>query len=359
MSTQHRREILRAAGLSALAARFGIFGFAEPGASCSPTRLVSRGPLPSLAGAAEWLNSDPLTAAGLRGNVVLVQFCTYTCINWLRTLPYIRAWADEYRQHGLIVIGVHSPEFRFERISGNVRRAITDLRITYPVAVDSDHRIWRNFDNTYWPALYLVDAQGQVRHQHFGEGEYVASERAIQDLLSEAGATEVGRQNARITAQGIGAAADWSSLESSENYLGYQRTERFASPSGYLAGTQRYVLPERLRLNEWALSGRWTMNQEASSLHEENGKIQLRFHARDVHLVMGPAAATKSVRFRVRIDGQPPRTAHGSDVDADGHGVVSEQRLYQLIRQAAAVTDRVFEIEFLDPAVECYAFTFG
>jgi len=354
-----RRRFLHVLGLTAAAARFGMVGSALPLASCASGILKSEGPMPSLSGATEWLNSTALTDEGVRGKVVLVQFWTYTCINWLRTLPYIRAWSDTYGKHGLLVIGVHSPEFAFEKSPTNVRRAVTDMRITYPVAVDSEHRIWRNFDNSYWPALYLVDTQGQVRHHQFGEGKYEATERAIKDLLVEAGATGVGRDLAPVDAQGLEVAADWGNLQSPELYLGYQRTERFASPSGYRAGRHRYALPDRLRRNEWALSGQWTMQGDACRLHEETGQISNRFHARDVHLVMGPAAGVRSVRFRVRVDGQAPRSAHGSDVDAGGNGLVREQRLYQLVRQTEPVTDKLFEIEFLDPDVECFAFTFG
>jgi thiol-disulfide isomerase/thioredoxin len=325
---------------------------------------ISRAPrqtgLAALEQANEWLNSPPLTAQDLRGKVVLVDFWTYTCINWLRTLPYVRAWAEKYRNQGLVVIGVHSPEFAFEKNPDNVRRAVKDLRVDYPVAVDSEHAIWRSFDNQYWPALYFIDAQGRVRHHHFGEGAYEQSEMIIQRLLSEAGASGFGDDLVSVDARGLEAAADWGSLKSPENYLGYERSQGFASPGGAMLDKPRvYALPTRLRLNDWALSGDWTVKNHATVLNKPNGSIAYRFHARDVHLVMGPAAPATSVRFRVLIDGQPPGAAHGTDVDEQGFGTVGEQRLYQLIRQPKPIVDRQFEIEFLGSGVEAYAFTFG
>ena len=316
--------------------------------------------LASFERANEWLNSLPLTAPALRGKVVLVDFWTYTCINWLRTLPYVRAWADKYRNQGLVVVGVHAPEFAFEKNIGNVRRAVKDLRVDYPVAVDSEHTIWRAFRNQYWPALYFIDAQGRVRHHYFGEGAYEQSEMVIQELLREAGASDVSREPVSIDARGIEAAADWRSLMSPENYLGHDRTQNFASPGGVAVDKPRmYHLPARLRLNEWALSGDWTVRNEAVALNKPSGVIAYRFHARDLHLVMGPAAPASPVKFRVRIDGQPPGAAHGIDVDEQGYGTVTEQRLYQLIRQPKPIADRQFEIEFLDPGAEAFAFTFG
>jgi len=316
--------------------------------------------LPSLQRATEWLNSPPLTAEALRGKVVLIDFWTYTCINWRRTLPYVRAWAEKYRDQGLVVIGVHAPEFAFEKNLDNVRWAVKDMAIGYPVAVDSDHMIWRAFGNHYWPALYFVDAQGRVRHHHFGEGGYEQSEMIIQELLREAGAGDVSRDPVSVDASGLDAAADWGSLRSAENYLAFGRTENFASPGGAASDKPRvYALPARLRLNEWALSGDWTVTNQAVVLNKPNGGITYRFHARDLHLVMGPATPGTSVRFRVRIDGQPPGAAHGVDVDERGEGAVTEQRLYQLIRQRKPVADRQFEIEFLGPGVEAFAFTFG
>jgi thiol-disulfide isomerase/thioredoxin len=323
-------------------------------------QLPIEGAFPSLDGATGWLNSPPLTAAGLRGKVVLVDVWTYTCINWLRTLPYVRAWADKYRSQGLVVIGVHSPEFAFEKDPDNVRRAARDMRVDYPIAIDSDHAIWTAFRNDYWPALYLIDAQGRIRYHHFGEGEYDRSERAIQQLLAEAGASGIGRDLVSVDARGLEAAADWESLKTPENYVGYERTENFASPGGAAPAKRRvYALPAQLRLNQWALSGDWTIGKQATVLNSPDGRIAYRFHARDLHLVMGPAAPGATVRFRVLIDGQPPGAAHGTDVDAQGNGKVTEQRLYQLIRQAKPIVDRQFEIEFLDPGVEAFAFTFG
>jgi thiol-disulfide isomerase/thioredoxin len=316
--------------------------------------------LASLERANEWLNSPPLTAPALRGKVVLIDFWTYTCINWLRTLPYVRAWDEKYRNKGLVVIGVHAPEFAFEKNINNVRRAVQEMRVGYPVAVDNEHVIWRAFKNQYWPALYFVDAQGRVRHEHFGEGSYEQSEMIIQRLLNEAGAGGIGDGLVSVDARGLEAAADWGSLKSPENYLGFERTQNFASPGGALLDKPRmYELPARLRLNEWALSGDWTVKKETAALNKANGGIAYRFHARDLHLVMGPAAPGTSVRFRVLIDGRPPGASHGADVDEQGYGTVAEQRLYQLIRQPKPIADRQFQIEFLGPGVEAFAFTFG
>ena len=322
--------------------------------------LPVEGALPSLDGATGWLHSEPLTATGLRGKVVLISFWTYTCINWLRQLPYVRAWAEKYNDQGLVIIGVHTPEFPFERNVENVRRAAQDLRVTYPIAIDSDYAIWRAFDNHYWPALYFVDAQGQIRHHHFGEGRYEESEMILQQLLIEAGIGDIGQELVSVDAHGVETAADWGSLRSPENYLGYARTENFASSGGVLLDTRFvYAAPARLRLNEWALAGDWTVERQAAVLNQANGQVVCRFHARDLHLVMGPAVAAASVRFRVRVDGQAPGAAHGGDVDERGNGTVVEQRLYQLIRQPQPIADRLFEIEFLDAGAEVYAFTFG
>jgi thiol-disulfide isomerase/thioredoxin len=316
--------------------------------------------LSSLGSATEWLNTPPLTAAGLRGKVVLIDFGTYTCINWLRTLPYVRAWAEKYKDLGLVVIGVHTPEFGFEKNIDNVRRATREMGLLFPIAVDNDYAIWRVFKNQYWPALYFIDAQGRMRHHHFGEGDYEQSERFIQRLLTEAGASGFGQELVAVEGRGVEAAADWVSLKSPENYLGYERTERFASPSSASLGKRRvYTVPAQLRLNHWALSGNWTVERSFSKLDEANGGLAYRFHARDLNLVMGPAAPGTPVRFRVRIDGQAPGAAHGVDVDEQGTGRVAEQRLYQLIRQSKPIADRLFEIEFLDAGVEIYAFTFG
>ena len=322
--------------------------------------LTVEGRLPFLGGATGWLNSQPLTAADLRGKVVLVDFWTYTCINWLRSLPYVRGWAEKYKDQGLVVIGVHAPEFRFEKDVDNVRRAAKDTKIDFPIAIDNDYAIWRAFDNHYWPALYVIDAQGRIRHHQFGEGGYESSERIIQQLLGEAGFSGIGDQLAAVDARGVEAEADWAHLKSPENYLGHERTENFVSPGGAVVDKGRvYAAPARVKLNDWALSGDWTAKKDAVVLNKANGRIAYRFHARDLHLVMGPAVRGASVRFRVLIDGQPPGAAHGIDVDDQGNDTVAEQRLYQLIRQPNPIADRQFEIEFLDPGVEAFAFTFG
>ena len=322
--------------------------------------LPVEGELPSLGGASGWLNSQPLTKDGLRGKVVLVDFWTYTCINWLRTLPYVRAWAGKYKEHGLVVIGVHTPEFRFEKDVDNVRRAVKDRKIDFPIAIDNDYAIWRAFDNHYWPALYIIDAQGRIRHHQFGEGGYEKAERIIQQLLAEAGFSGIGDQLAAVDARGVEAEADWADLKSPENYLGHARTENFVSPGGAVLDKPRvYAAPARVKLNDWALSGDWTVKRDAVVLNKANGRIAYRFHARDLHLVMGPAARGASVRFRVLIDGQPPGAAHGIDVDNQGNGTVTEPRMYQLIRQTGPIADRQFEIEFLDSGVEAFSFTFG
>ena len=323
-------------------------------------QLPKEGDFPSLGGATGWLNSPPLTAAGLRGKVVLIDFWTYTCINWLRTLPYVRAWAEKYKSQGLVVIGVHTPEFGIEKDLDNVRRAAKDMQVDYPIAIDNDYAVWRAFNNEYWPALYFIDAQGHIRHHYFGEGEYDQSEMIIQQLLAEAGTAGVDHGLVSVDARGAEVAADWGDLKSPENYVGYERTENFASPGGaVLAKSRVYAAPAQLKLNHWALSGDWTMEKQATVLNKPNGRIAYRFHARDLHLVMGPAARGASVRFRVLVDGHPPGAAHGIDVDDQGNGTITEQRLYQLIRQPKPIADRQFEIEFLDSGVEAFAFTFG
>jgi thiol-disulfide isomerase/thioredoxin len=298
-------------------------------------------------GATAWLNSQPLGAAELRGKVVLVDFWTYTCINWLRTLPYVRAWADKYRDQGLVVIGAHTPEFEFEKDLDNVRRAVKAMQVTYPVAVDSEQAIWRAFSNYAWPAVYLIDAQGRIRYRHLGEEEYERTEKMIQQLLAENGKA-VGNGLVSVEGRGAEAAPDWASLKSPETYLGSERTEnRVNAPAA------------RLRLNQWSASGDWMARKDAIALMKPNGRIAYRFHARDVHLVMGPAERGRPVRFRVLIDGKPPGAAHGVDIDEQGNGTVTEQRLYQLVRQPKPIVDRLFEIEFADPALEAFAFTFG
>jgi thiol-disulfide isomerase/thioredoxin len=355
-----RRRLLSTAafGIAAFAVVGGLFpAVVEQLASAAGSEDNE---LASLSGATAWLNTGPLTAAGLRGKVVLVDFWTYTCINWLRTEPYVRAWAEKYRDQGLVVIGAHTPEFPFEHDLDNVRRAVEVMNVPYPVAIDNDYAIWRGFNNHYWPALYFVDAQGRLRHHQFGEGEYEQAEKFIQQLLVEAGAVGVAQDLVSVEGRGLEAPADWADLKSEENYLGYDRTEGFASPGGASLGQARvYAPPTRLELNRWALSGDWTVEKGATVLNKADGRIVYQFYARDVHLVMGPTVKRTPVRFRVRIDGKPPGAARGSDVDEQGMGTVVEQRLYQLIRQPMPVAERQFEIEFLDPGVAAYAFTFG
>ena len=323
-------------------------------------RVSSMDELTALGSATAWINSPPPTSGSLKGKVVLVQFWTFTCINWLRTLPYTRAWANAYKNSGLVVIGVHAPEFAFEHNLENVRQQTAALKVDYPVAVDNDFAIWRAFSNQYWPALYLLDAKARVRHHQFGEGGYAESERMIQQLLMDAGAREPTRQVASVEAQGIEAAADWNDLRSPENYVGYERTEGFASPGSVAPGRrQSYKLPRELRLNQWALEGDWTIEKDRIAPEVPNARLAYCFHGRDLHVVMGPPAGARSVRFRVLLDGQPPNAAHGLDVDAQGNGVTSEQRLHQLIRQPKPIVDRVCQIEFIDPGVEAFSFTFG
>ncbi|MCK1621081.1 redoxin domain-containing protein [Bradyrhizobium sp. 159] len=322
--------------------------------------FADRGELASLGRAGEWLNSQPLTPESLRGKVVLINFWTYTCSNWRRQLPYVRAWQEKYKDQGLVVIGVHAPEFEFEKNPANVRWATTNMNISYPVAIDNTLAIWRGFDNQAWPALYFIDAQGRVRHRVLGEGGYEESEKVIQSLLREAGVSDVSREPVVVNATGAEAAADWAELRSPENYVGLERTEHFASPGGATADTPHvYRSPTSLRLNEWALSGEWTVRKDAVALSERNGRIAYRFHARDLHLVMGPAPGGAPVRFRITVDGRPPGAAHGVDVDDQGNGTVTEQRMYSLVRQPGQIADRDFVIEFLDDGAEAFAFSFG
>ncbi|MFC5429795.1 cytochrome c biogenesis protein DipZ [Paraburkholderia denitrificans] len=321
--------------------------------------LPVEGTLPPLDGAVQWLNSPPLTSADLRGKVVLVDFWTYSCINCLRTLPYVKAWADKYRASGLVVIGVHAPEFAFEKDIGNVRRAVADLKIDYPVAIDNNYAIWRAFNNDYWPAHYFIDAQGQIRHHHFGEGNYAESEQVIRALLTEAGAKNLPGGFVANTGTGVEAPPAMSEIQSPETYLGYERAHGFASPGDPVADQPHRYAAGPLDLNQWALVGTWTLGAEHTDLDRAGGGIVFRFRARDLHLVLGPSASGEPVRFRVSIDGAPPGANHGTDVDAGGNGIVTEQRLYQLIRQRDAVVDRTFEIRFLDPGVRAYSFTFG
>jgi hypothetical protein len=327
--------------------------------SADRTEQSAEGRMPPLDGAAAWLNSEPLVTTELRGRVVAVQFCTYTCINWLRALPPLRAWDEAYRDLGLVVIGVHSPEFSFEHIIPHVERAISERSIDYPVAIDNDFTIWRAFANHYWPALYLVDAQGRIRLRHVGEGGYDDAERVLRELLVD---NRPGTLPPPVTvdAMGIEVPADWDTLRSPETYLGYRGTDGFSSPGGVRPDVpETYELPWRLRLRHWALSGGWTMGAESVVSTGVGSRIACVFHARDVHLVLSPARGEEPVRFRVLIDGQAPGRDHGSDVDAEGFGTVVEPRLYQLVRQSGRIEERTFEIEFLDAGVEAYVFTFG
>lgn len=325
-----------------------------------PGELPIEGNLPSLGGAVQWLNSPPLTAQALKGKVVLVDFWTYSCINCLRTLPYVKAWAEKYRDQGLVVIGVHTPEFAFERDVGNVTKAMKDLGITYPVAIDNDYKVWRAFNNQYWPAHYFADAQGRIRYHHFGEGKYAESERVIQQLLRETGAAKVADGLINARAEGIQLAPNMNEVRSPETYVGYRRAEHFVADIDLAPDkVTAYSPPSQLALNNWSLDGQWTVGPERAVSNAPASRIVYRFHARDLHLVLGPGADGKPVRFKVLIDGKPPGDAHGVDVAPDGSGSVIEQRLYQLVRQTAGVKDRTFSIEFLDPGVSAYAFTFG
>jgi len=321
--------------------------------------LPVEGVLPAFDGATAWLNSGPLTPAGLRGQVVLVSFGTYTCINWIRSLPYVRAWADAYAGRGLTVVGVQTPEFDFEGDVGNVARAIKEMDVRYPVVIDNDYAVWQAFDNHYWPAQYFVDAQGRIRHHHFGEGDYEQSEMVLQMLLREAGA-DVEQGLVRIAPQGVEAAADWASLGSPESYVGYGRAMGLASPEGVVPDERHvYSAPTVLLRNHWSLSGDWRIGSVPALLNEPGGSIAYQFHARDLHLVMGPPTAGRPVRFTVRLDGEPPGLAHGIDIDERGNGTADYQRMYQLIRQPAPISDRQFEIGFLDAGIEAFVFTFG
>jgi thiol-disulfide isomerase/thioredoxin len=363
MSTEinhNRRSFLTTTVQAIAATQIGRLDPTKQHATGATAELPIEGKLPSLVGATTWLNSQPLTVDELRGKVVLINFCTYTCINWLRQLPYVRAWAEKYQDQGLTVIGVHTPEFEFEKNVDNVRRALAEMRIDYPIAVDNDYAVWRAFGNRYWPALYFIDTQGRIRHHHFGEGEYERSEQVIQQLLSEAGTGHVDQEIVEVEAHGFEVAADWDSLRSPENYLGYARTENFASSSSAVLNKPHgYAAPTQLQRNQWALSGNWTIGRQAIALNQPGGRITYRFHARDLHLVMGTTEPGTSVRFRVFIDGQPVVTARGLDLDERGEGMVTEQRLYQLVRQPQPIRDRQFEIEFLDAGIEAFAFTFG
>jgi thiol-disulfide isomerase/thioredoxin len=329
-------------------------------AAASQPVLAEEGPMPELSGAVAWLNSPPLTRESLRGKVVVIDFWTYSCINCLRALPYVEAWAAKYKDAGLVVIGVHTPEFAFEKEQSNVEKAVRDLKVDYPVAIDSDYKIWQAFNNQYWPAHYFIDGKGRIRYHHFGEGEYEESEGVIQELLKENGATSFSASTISVSATGVEAAAAGTDVHSPETYIGYRRADNFASTEPLAPDSRKGYTPRaRLSLNQWALGGSWKVSEESAILQTPPGKIVFRFHARDLHLVLGPATDGKPVRFRVTLDGTPPGEDHGSDTDANGVGTVKEHRLYQLIRQKGAVEDRTFQIEFLDPGVQAFAFTFG
>ncbi|MFE9083299.1 cytochrome c biogenesis protein DipZ [Brevundimonas sp. NPDC003935] len=337
------------------------FGAGQPvNAPAAPLNaLPVEGAMPPLTGATEWINSPPLTAEQLRGKVVLVDFWTYSCINCVRTIPYVRAWAEKYRDQGLVVIGVHTPEFAFEKSPANVRDAVRRFGVTYPVAMDNDFAIWRAFDNKYWPAHYFIDAKGSIRYHHFGEGDYEHSERVIQQLLKEAGATGVDQAVVQVRGQGAEAAADMAKVASPETYVGYARAAHFVSPGGFGFDVRKTYAAAPLKLNDWSLSGDWIVRAEHADLQTPSGRLAFRFKARDLHLVMGPSSMGKAVRFRVRIDGQAPGADAGVDIDAQGMGRIDSQRLYQLVRQSDGARERTFEIEFLDPGVQIFAFTFG
>jgi thiol-disulfide isomerase/thioredoxin len=357
---QSRRRFLGSSIKAIVAAHLGLTGCSNAQSNKPRIRLVWEGSMPPLAGATEWLNSPPLTPASLRGKVVLINFWTFSCINSLRQLPYLRAWAAKYKDQGLVVVGIQAPEFEFEKNLDDVRWARKSMRLDYPIAIDNDHAIWRAFNNNVWPALYFVDATGRIRHHQLGEGNYDRAELVIQQLLAEIGNSSVANGFASVDARNAEAPADWNSLRSPETYVGYERSESFASPGGAATNkSHNYAAPSHLKLNQWALSGDWTIHEQGAVLNKMNGDISYRFHARDLHLVMGPASRGASVRFRVLIDQQPPLAAHGSDVDAQGNGTIVEQRLYQLIRQSEPIADRQFDIEFLDPGAEAFVFTFG
>jgi thiol-disulfide isomerase/thioredoxin len=336
----------------------GLLRFAH-GLADAAAVLPVEGHLPSFDGATGWLNSEPLTAEGLRGRVVLVDFWTYTCVNWLRTLPYRRAWVEKYGHQGLTLVGVHTPEFGFERDVDNIVAMARSFGVDYPIAIDSDYGVWRAFANHFWPAVYIADVEGRIRFRHFGEGEYAMTEMVIQQLLMDAGADGVGRDLVTVDPRGLEVPADWSVVQSPETYVGYDQSTGFASEDTAALGQPHVYSLAPLRLNQWAVSGTWTVTPHAGVLDEPGGRLAFRFHARDLNLVMGPASRGASVPFRVSLDGRPPNEAHGTDVAADGTGTVAEQRTYQLIRQPGPIADRVFEIEFLGAGLEAYCFTFG
>ena len=325
-----------------------------------PPSIVGSSPLSGLSGATSWINSSPLTAKQLKGKVVLVDFWDYSCINCIRAIPYVRAWAEKYKDSGLVVIGVHTPEFDIEKEMPNVQKAVNKFGITYPVALDNNYAVWNAFHNQYWPAHYFIDSRGKVRYEHFGEGEYAQSEQWIQSLLKEANAKPMPASVVNVQGQGVQAAADMSDVRSPETYIGYARAQHFTSPGGIKRDSEQlYTEPTHLQLNDWGLTGKWLDHRQVAVLRSAQGKIIFRFHARDLHLVLGPTVEGKPVHFRVTVDGKAPGSNHGVDTDAEGNGVVTEHRLYQLVRQKGTVTDHTFIIEFQDSGVQAFSFTFG
>jgi thiol-disulfide isomerase/thioredoxin len=360
MGTAFKRQLRKLHVLALVAACWSLIGGGHGAEAQEPPSIVGSSPLYGLSGATGWINSKPLTAKELKGKVVLVDFWTYSCINCLRSLPYTEAWAQKYKDSGLVVIGVHTPEFDFEQQLPNVQKAVQKFGITYPIALDSNHPIWDAFHNEYWPAHYFIDAKGKVRFEHFGEGDYDQSERWIQELLQERAVKPMPAATVSVHAQGVEAAADMNDVQSPETYIGYARAEHFASPGGIRQEAEKtYTAPAQPRLNEWGLAGNWVDHKQSAVLKSAGGKIVFHFHARDLHLVLGPTADGKPVRFRVTIDGQVPGENHGVDIDAQGNGVVTDHRLYQLVRQKGAVADHIFTIEFEDPGVQAFSFTFG
>jgi thiol-disulfide isomerase/thioredoxin len=361
MHTAIRLRKLALRGLPLVVATCFLLAASQTAATAQDApSIIGTSPLGGLSGATDWINSKPLTAKDLKGKVVLVDFWAYSCINCIRSVPYLRAWADKYKDSGLVVIGVHTPEFDFEKELPNVQHAVKKFNITYPVALDSNNAIWDAFHNQYWPASYFIDATGKARYAHFGEGEYDQSEQRIQELLKEANAKSMPSGTVSVAGQGAEAAADTKDVKSPETYIGYARAEHFGSPEGMMRDMdQVYNIPDDLRINEWGLAGKWHDQEQVAVLKSATGKISFRFYARDLHLVLGPTANGKPVRFRFTIDGQAPGENHGVDTDAQGNGIVTEHRLYQLVRLKGAVKDHVFVIEFLDPGVQAFSFTFG
>ncbi|MEJ0084521.1 MAG: thioredoxin family protein [Pseudomonadota bacterium] len=367
MSSAVKRS-LAAAALFGVAALIGgcdssgkpVAAAAAPVTAPAPGSPPADREMPEFPAGATWINSAPLTREALRGKVVVVDFWTYSCINCLRATPYINAWYARYRDSGLVIIGVHSPEFGFEKDAANVRMAIQKFHIEYPVVLDNDFAIWKAYDNRFWPAHYFIDAEGRIRGHHYGEGKYAESEHTIRALLTEAGVANLPPPVDAAAGEGVTAAADVANIESPETYLGFARGENFTSPGSFEPDAVKdYQLPAQIALNEWALAGRWLVSREKAQLQAAPGRIKFRFKARDLHLVLGPGPKGEPVRFRVLLDGKPPGADHGMDIDASGAGVVREQRLYQLIRQQGGVQEHDFTIEFLDPHVEAFSFTFG